>query len=137
MKKILVFGTFDIFHEGHGDFLKQARGYGDYLKVVVARDRTVEEVKNESPLNNEKRRMQAVKESGLADEVALGNLGDKFEIIMEYGPDVICLGYDQEYFVGELDMKLGEFGLSGTKIVRLEPFEPQKYKSSILKSKFK
>ena len=41
MKKVLVFGTFDGLHEGHKDFLRQAKQYGDHLTVVVGRDSTV------------------------------------------------------------------------------------------------
>ena len=40
-KKVMVFGTFDIFHKGHENFLKQAKKLGDCLTVVVARDETV------------------------------------------------------------------------------------------------
>jgi len=39
MKKVMVFGTFDGIHEGaFGSFLA-AKKYGDYLVVVVARDK--------------------------------------------------------------------------------------------------
>jgi len=30
MKKVMVFGTFDIFHSGHINFLEQARQEGDF-----------------------------------------------------------------------------------------------------------
>jgi len=56
--KIMLFGTFDIFHEGHRDFLRQAREYGDYLIVVIARDETVKNVKGKLPRNNESVRLQ-------------------------------------------------------------------------------
>ena len=43
--KIMTFGTFDIFHLGHKSFLKQAREFGNYLIVVIARDKTVKNIK--------------------------------------------------------------------------------------------
>jgi FAD synthetase len=132
MKKVLVFGTFDIFHEGHKDFLRQAREHGDFLRVVVARDETVKQVKNRQAKNNQKQRMENVKTSGLADEVAAGNIGDKYAVIKEYEPDIICLGYDQEFFTDGLENKLKFFGLEKTKIIRLKPYKPEVYKSSKL-----
>jgi len=45
-KKVMVFGTFDIFHPGHRSFLNQAKKYGNYLIVVVARDKQSKFSKN-------------------------------------------------------------------------------------------
>ena len=134
MKKVLVFGTFDIFHEGHKSFLRQAKKHGDFLRVVVARDATVENVKKQKPLNGEWQRLQMIQASGLANEVLLGNLEDKYKVVEEYRPDSICLGYDQEFFVEGLTQKLNELGLRKTKIVRLSAYCPEKYKSSILRA---
>lgn len=135
MKRVLVFGTFDIFHEGHRDFLKQAKKYGDFLRVVVARDETVKNVKGVEVLHNENERKAEIEKSALANEVVLGNLDDKYAAVKEYAPDVICLGYDQKFFIEKLGGKLEEFGLGNVEIVRLKPFEPQKYKSSVLRAK--
>ena len=151
MKKVMVFGTFDIFHPGHDNFLKQARKCGDYLIVVVARDETVLAVKGRRPLNDESFRIKKIRESGLADEVVPGRSLDKksplsnpplkegkgssrqYEIIKKFRPDVICLGYDQKFFVDGLEDKLEEFGLGGTEIIRLKPFKTDIYKSSKLR----
>lgn len=132
MTKVLVFGTFDIFHEGHRDFLKQAKRHGDFLRVVVARDITVSKVKRHMPRYSEQGRADVIKKSGLADEVVLGSLDDKYEVVRDYKPDVICLGYDQKFFIRALRKKLDESGLSRTKIVKLEPHKPEIYKSSKL-----
>ena len=129
----MVFGTFDIFHKGHENFLKQARKYGDFLIVVVARDKTVSSVKKQKTKNKEKERVEAIKKSDSADEVVLGNLGDKYSIIRKYKPDVICLGYDQSVFIDKLENKLKEFKLDKTRIVRLKSYYPEKYKSSLLR----
>jgi cytidyltransferase-like protein len=123
MKKVMVFGTFDIIHKGHENFFKQGRKYGDYLIAVLARDKTVLEVKNKIPKNNEKIRLKNIKNSGLADKAVLGGLKDKHEVILKYKPDVICLGYDQRFFISGLKNL-------GIKIVKLKPFKPEIYKSS-------
>ena len=134
--KILVFGTFDIFHLGHESFLKQAREFGDYLIVVVARDKTVEKVKGKLPRNSEIIRQRAVIKSNLADEVVLGSLKDKYQVIKKYQPEIICLGYDQEAFVENLLEKLKEFGLEKTRVIKLKSYYPEKYKSSKLRNEF-
>ncbi|MEA3463748.1 MAG: adenylyltransferase/cytidyltransferase family protein [Patescibacteria group bacterium] len=130
MINAMAFGTFDIFHKGHENFLEQARQCGDCLIVVVARDKTVAEVKSKLPRNNEQARLRAVVKSGLADRAVLGNLKDKYKAIKKYQPNIICLGYDQQAFTERLEEKLKEYNLPNTKIVRLKAYCPEKYKSS-------
>lgn len=126
----MIFGTFDIFHKGHENFLKQARERGNYLIVVIARDKTVLKVKGKLPRNNEKTRLQTIIGSGLADKIILGGLADKYKIIKKHRPDIICLGYDQQAFTEKLEEKLKEYNLPDTKIIRLKSYYPKKYKSS-------
>jgi cytidyltransferase-like protein len=73
MKKVLVFGTFDGLHEGHLNLFRQARRYGDYLVVVVARDSTVRENKKKMPKFNEQERLKEVKNNPLVNEALLGS----------------------------------------------------------------
>lgn len=132
----MIFGTFDIFHLGHRNFLKQARQKGDYLIIVIARDQTVEKIKKNKLLNNENNRLEAIKNSGLADKVILGDLRNKYQVIKKYKPDIICLGYDQEYFVDNLEKKLRQYKLDRTEVIRLKPFKANIYKTSIIKASF-
>ncbi|HRY82946.1 MAG TPA: FAD synthase [Candidatus Moranbacteria bacterium] len=132
MKKVMAFGTFDIYHLGHKSYLRQAKKIGDYLIVVVARDKTVLRIKKKEVRNNEKARKQILKNSNLANEVVLGKLKDKYAIIKRYKPDVIALGYDQKVDLTELRNKLKEFKIK-TKIIRLKAYKPEIYKSSKLK----
>ena len=131
-KKVMVFGTFDVFHKGHQIFLKQARKLGEFLIVVVALDKTVRKVKKHKTRNSEAKRLLTVKKSGLVDKVILGNLTDKYAVIKKYKPDVIGLGYDQDIFTSELQDRLAEFKLDKTRIIRLKSYYPKKYKSSLL-----
>ena len=115
MKKVMVFGTFDILHKGHLSLFSQARKYGDYLIAVVARDKTVVKVKGRLPRNNEKKRLKEV--SKHVDKAVLGYIYDKHKVISKYKPNVICLGYDQD-----------SIGLK--KFKRLKAYKAHKYKSS-------
>ncbi len=129
----MIFGTFDIFHPGHQSFLEQAKKCGDYLIVVVARDETVVKVKKQGTINNERKRLETIKKNELSDKVVMGSLGDKYEVLKKHKPDVICLGYDQKFFVDKLKDKLEEFKLNNTKIIKLKSYRPEIYKSSKLK----
>ncbi len=136
-KKILVFGTFDGLHEGHLDLFKQARQYGEYLVALVARDSTVLKNKNKTPKFTEEERLQKVKECELIDEALLGTENhdthsDRYEIIKEINPDIICLGYDQAQFIQKLEGELKSMGLVNTTVRILKPYQPEKYKSSLL-----
>jgi len=132
MTKVMVFGTFDIFHPGHVNFLRQARKYGDYLIVIIARDKTVLNIKKSLPRYQEKKRLAEIIKSNLTDKAVLGSLRDKYQVVKKYQPAVICLGYDQKNFINQLAEKLKQFKLK-TKIVRLKPYRPKIYKSSKLK----
>lgn len=38
MKKVITYGTFDLFHVGHLNLLRRARALGDFLVVAVSSD---------------------------------------------------------------------------------------------------
>lgn len=128
MKKVMVFGTFDLLHPGHIHMLKEAMGYGDCLIAVVARDSTAEQVKGKKPLNNQETRIKNLKALGLADKILLGYEGDKHRIAAEEQPQVVALGYDQNFFIDGLKKVLP----FDARIIRLSPYLPEKYKSSKL-----
>lgn len=131
MKKVIVFGTFDIIHPGHIHMLKDAKEYGDYLIVVIARDPIVCEVKGKKSTYNENVRLENIKKLGIADKVRLGCLGeDKYQAIAEENPDVVALGYDQRAFVDNLTEAVDDH----VQIVRLQPYMEEIYKSSKLRN---
>ena len=132
MKKVLVFGSFDLMHPGHINFLKSAKKHGDHLTVVLARDSTIKKVKGKKPRFNEKERLKHIKDIGLVEKVLLGSKKDKLSVIKKLKPDIICLGYDQKFLVKELKEFIEKKKLS-IKIKRLKAYKPHIYKSSKLK----
>jgi FAD synthetase len=136
MTKVLAFGTFDIFHPGHEHFLRQAKSYGDELVVVVARDSTVRELKKSRPVHDEFFRLGVIRALDYVDDARLGYEGeDKYKIIEDIRPDIICIGFDQEAFTQGLDKKLLERGLKA-KIIRIDAYKPEHFKSSHLREGF-
>lgn len=135
-KTVMAFGTFDLLHAGHENFLKQAKENGEHLIVILARDKTVRSVKGRSAMNKEKIRLKNLRQTEWADQVELGNLKDKYQIILKHKPDIIALGYDQFVFTQALPKLLIESGLN-TEIVRTTPYYPQVYKSSLLRKEQK
>ena len=133
-KKVLAFGTFDLFHPGHAFYLKQAKLRGDELHVIVARDSTVMHVKNRPTLNKEQSRLSAIRTLTYVTKAYLGNEGDKFALIEEIRPDVICLGYDQKTFGKNLKEILNDRGLDP--IIEVIPsYRPEKFKSTKLRKR--
>jgi FAD synthetase len=138
----MVFGTFDILHQGHLNFFKQARQkigesakkHGKKLIVVVARDVNVKKIKGRRPKFSERIRLKNIKKIKIVDKAVLGDIKDYFQVIKKEKPNVICLGYDQRMRVLQLKARLKKLGLK-MKIFRLKPYKPQIYKSSKLKIK--
>jgi FAD synthetase len=131
MATVLVTGTFDGLHPGHEDLFRQAKSFGDRVVAVIARDRTVLDVKGQLPRISEEDRRAAVESHPFIDKAVLGKLGDKLAIIVELKPDVIVLGYDQKAFTNDLETHM-KYRNVVCKIVRAKPFHPDKFKSSIL-----
>ncbi len=132
--KVMVFGTFDVLHEGHCFLFREAKKHGDTLVVVVARNKTVQKVKGHTPTLDEQTRLQAVSSISEVDHAVLGHLDDVYKVLEEHAPDVICLGYDQRVFTDRLYDEIIKRQLVA-KIVRLPPLKETEFKSSLLKQK--
>lgn len=127
----MVFGTFDLLHPGHLFMLNKAKKLGYYLIVIIARDKTVTEIKGKQPVNSELKRLRNIKKLGLANFVKLGNIGaNKYSAITKFKPNIVALGYDQKNFTNQLIKNFPK-----TKIVRLKSYKPHIYKSSKLNKK--
>ena len=131
----MVFGTFDMIHEGHMNFFEQALGLGPepHLIVSVARDSAAKRIKGVAPRKTELERLALLEAHPLVDEVVLGDEEGYIEHIKKIAPDIIALGYDQAgEYVNRLEADIQNAGLK-TRIVRLLPFKPEIYKTSKLR----
>ncbi len=136
MTRIMVFGTFDMVHDGHIDLFRQARALAEdpVLIVSVARDSATARVKGTAPRRGAEERLALVRACDLVDEVLLGDERGYIEHISAAHPDIIALGYDQAgEYVDTLEADLQAAGVS-VRIVRLHPFQPDIYKTSKLRS---
>lgn len=129
MKKVMIFGTFDIIHGGHIHMFTEARAYGDFLIAVVARDVNVERIKENGALHSEGERLNFLKHIDLIDQAILGDKTNVYKVIAEQKPDVIALGYDQKIYVDQLEEAITNCGLN-SRIVKLTPYQENKFKTS-------
>lgn len=129
MTAVICFGTFDHLHQGHFNYFSQAKELGDYLIVIVARDKNT----TKETTHNENERLAEVKKQAIVDETILGDLEDKYKVIKEKNPDILCLGYDQDIDETKLKEDLAQLNLF-PEIVRMKAFQEDKYKSSLFRS---
>lgn len=95
MKKVITYGTYDLFHKGHYNILKRAREYGDYLIVGVTGDNYDIGRGKLSVHDSIATRIENVKNTGLADEIIVEEyLGQKISDIIEYDIDTFVIGDD-------------------------------------------
>ena len=95
MKKVITYGTYDLFHNGHYNMLKRAREYGDYLIVAVTGETYDVGRGKLSVKDSLAERIENVRKTGLADEIIVEEyLGQKISDIIRYGIDVLVIGDD-------------------------------------------
>jgi cytidyltransferase-like protein len=131
-KKVMCFGSFDVFHKGHEYFLSTSQSYGDNLFIVVARDINIQKIKNFIPHYTETERQQEVQKAFSTASVILGDKDDFYIPLKKYQPHIICLGYDQKANIEKIKKHCPQ-----VKIIRIAPYHPEKYKSSLLKQEQK
>ncbi len=95
MIKVITYGTFDLFHEGHYRLLQRAKALGDYLIVGVTTesyDKTRGKLGIIDPILT---RIENVKKTGFADEIIIEeSSGQKFSDIKKYDIDIFTVGSD-------------------------------------------
>lgn len=132
--RVMVFGTFDMLHEGHLDMFRQARALAPNVHLVasIARDINVARVKGRESRRTEEDRRALVAACPLVDGVILGDSKGYIEHIRATRPDIIALGYDQSgRYVDQLQGDLTDAGIGAT-VVRLAAHKPHIYKTSKL-----
>ena len=94
MKKVITYGTFDLFHIGHLNLLKRAKELGDYLIVAVSSDE-FNEGKGKFCQISDTDRMQIVEAIRYVDEVILETCWEqKIKDVQAYDVDVFVMGDD-------------------------------------------
>ena len=68
MKKVLTYGTYDLFHIGHLRLLKRAAELGDHLTVAVSTD-SFNAIKGKSSTVSYENRKEIVESLRMVDEV--------------------------------------------------------------------
>jgi len=132
MKKVMVFGVFDGLHDGHREFLKQARKLGDYLVIVLARDQAVEQLKGRTPRMDLAERFALLTEEDGVDQVMIGDeKHGTWEVVKAERPDIVALGYDQHALKADLERHLKSVDPK-PEVVVLDAHRPDELHSSLL-----
>ncbi|MBE8950478.1 MAG: Gfo/Idh/MocA family oxidoreductase [Quinella sp. 3Q1] len=113
MIKVITYGTFDLFHEGHYRILQRAKALGDYLIVGVTTESYDKNRGKLGVIDSLATRMENVKKTGFADEIIIEEyVGQKVIDVQRYNVDIFAIGSD---WVGKFDY-LNEY----CKVVYLE-----------------
>lgn len=95
MKKVITYGSFDLFHEGHYRLLQRAKALGNYLVVGVTTEKYDEYRGKMNVVNSLMERIENIKATGFADEIIIeDHEGQKVEDIQRLGIDVFTVGSD-------------------------------------------
>lgn len=94
-KVVFTNGCFDLFHYGHLESLRFARGLGQVLIVGVNTDRSVRALKGSSrPIVCEKHRAAILSACRFVDKVVLFDEDTPQELIEYIRPDILVKGYE-------------------------------------------
>ncbi len=101
MVKVITYGTFDLFHEGHYRLLQRAKALGDYLIVGVTTESFDKARGKLGVIDSLMTRIENVRKTGFADEIIIEeSVGQKFSDIKKYNIDIFTVGSD---WVGKFD----------------------------------
>lgn len=95
MKRVITFGSFDVFHVGHLSILERAAELGDCLIVGVSTDELNRSKKGRNPVYHEEDRIRIIRALRCVDEVFYEeSLELKPKYLEEYRADLLVMGED-------------------------------------------
>lgn len=93
--KVITYGTFDLFHEGHYRLLQRAKALGDYLIVGVTTESYDRSRGKLGVVDSLMTRVENVRKTGFADEIIVEETqGQKFNDIKKHDIDIFTVGSD-------------------------------------------
>jgi glycerol-3-phosphate cytidylyltransferase len=94
-RRIITFGTFDVFHAGHLALLERAAALGGHLTVGVSSDELNVDKKGRRPVYDLADRMRIVGALRCVDDVFVErSLEDKRQYVLSHGADLLVMGDD-------------------------------------------
>ena len=84
-------GTYDMFHIGHLNLLRQAKALCDTLVVGINSDALVQQYKNKTPVVNEHDRMEIVSALRCVDDVVLCDTLKKTDMWKRLHFEAVCM----------------------------------------------
>ena len=132
-KPVVVYtcGTFDMFHVGHLNMIKAAKGLGDKLIVAVSTDEVAEQYKKGSLVVPFEQRMAIVSSMKYVDVCVAQNDRDKYKAWERLRYDVLVVG-DDWYGSDEFNYYEDKLSNVGAKVVYL-PYTPKVSSTNIRK----
>jgi glycerol-3-phosphate cytidylyltransferase len=95
MRTVYTGGTFDLFHNGHVNFLKQCKKIGDKLVVSLNTDDFIHRYKGKYPILDYDSRKEVLLSCRYVDEVIPNTDGeDSKPTILSVNPDFLIIGSD-------------------------------------------
>ena len=95
IRRVITFGTFDVFHVGHLRMLRRARELGDELIVGVSSDQLNFSKKQRFPVYPERHRAEIIASLAFVNTVFIEeSLELKLSYVREYRADVLVMGDD-------------------------------------------
>ncbi len=132
---IMASGVFDLLHPGHIYYLEESKKLGDKLVVVVANDTVVKKA-GKQPIFEAASRRHLVQSLACVDQVIVPEETEArryYRTVLQINPDIITLGYDQEFDERALAEELARYGWKG-RIVRISQYPSEEISSSKLKA---
>jgi glycerol-3-phosphate cytidylyltransferase len=94
-RKVYTGGTFDLFHRGHVNFLRQCKEIGDHVTVSLNTDEFIYRYKGEYPIISYEERKEVLLSCRYVDRVIPNTEGeDSKPTILDVNPKFIVIGSD-------------------------------------------